>query len=69
MPKLTVGKFSANVWEGGHPVWIELSDGLAGIKIDHRDLDDLEHLVRRMKQMARSELPENYRHEVPSERQ
>lgn len=60
----TYGKFDVDVWSGGHPVWCHLAYGGVVMRIDHRDLRDLEYAVRRMLRKAEDSLPENYKHEV-----
>lgn len=62
--KATYGKFEVDVWEGGHPVWCYLEINGDTIRIDHRDLRDLEYAVRRMIRCAEDNLPANYKHEV-----
>tara|TARA_R110000803_G_scaffold198048_2_gene261729 strand:- start:495 stop:689 length:195 start_codon:yes stop_codon:yes gene_type:complete len=61
----TIGEFSLQVWEGGHPVWIIIKDSQGNeIKLNHRSISDLEHVVREAKKACLIALPDTYKCEV-----
>jgi hypothetical protein len=53
------GKFSINVWRGGHPVWCVLSyDGQEIAQLHHSDLRDLRYAVKQAMREVRKVLRE-----------
>lgn len=58
------GKFEITLY-GPYPVWCELTREDEIIhQIDHRELSDLEYVVKKAMQEARAKLPEQYKDEV-----
>jgi hypothetical protein len=57
--KFTVGKFSGTIQEGGYPVWINLyHEGRdVHLRFDHKEIMDLEHVVKKLRRDAASLLP------------
>ena len=59
-----VGIFQGDV-DGPYPCWCEIMDDLGNkIRFTHRDVSDLEHLVRSMRRKTLELLPERDRGEV-----
>ena len=60
-----VGAFSFWVFTDGYPVTIVIGgEGKAELRLDHRDLADLEHVVREAKKATLQALPPDYKGEV-----
>lgn len=61
----SAGKWKLTHWEGGHPIWCQLSYRDKEITtIHHKDLRDLEYAVARAIKECRDELPESHKHEM-----
>lgn len=65
MSTIKVGNFEMTIWKDGHPVWCFLKYGGKEINhIDHRDLEDLEYMVKKARKAVRDALPDNYKEEA-----
>jgi hypothetical protein len=59
-----VGIFEASVSDP-YPCWITINDDNYGsINLKHRDIADLEHLIKEIKKAALIKLPDQYKIEV-----
>jgi hypothetical protein len=59
------GNWKINPWVGGYPIWCELFyRGERLTQVRHTELRDLEYAVKRAINEARSNLPDNYKHEM-----
>jgi len=60
----TVGRFSVEV-SLPYPCWCQIyCDGGDVINFNHKDLADLEHLVKEMRKAATAMLPDSYKGEA-----
>lgn len=61
----TAGRFTADVWTGGYPVQIVVSDESGNtIRLRHSEISDLAYVVKRALKDARRQLEKNDRGEV-----
>lgn len=64
MRELQVGDFKVDAWQGGYPVWCEISYGDVKLKCRHTELAHLEFAISELRKMARDALPDSLKHEA-----
>ena len=61
----TVGIFEGKIYGEGYPIRCFIKDDRSGeIIFNHRDLPDLEHLVKEIRRSVKNNLPEDRKEEV-----
>jgi hypothetical protein len=64
MNSKVIGKFKLTVYDDGYPIRIIIEYKNIEITINHRELSDIEYVVKEAMKLSRNGLPERYKCEV-----
>jgi len=60
-----VNNFKVTFAESSHPAWVAIQhNGKEVLRLDHRELKDLEYALKRVRDDIRQSLPAAYKHEA-----